>query len=80
MLTGKKIGSAKFYLWDRKKYVLIVIHERLVNVRFEGKRPIYTLKNGRTDVLIVQAIHEKKAASKLLTILMQIQNEKNTNN
>lgn len=43
-----------------------------VDVRFENKRPIYSLKSDpETDWMIVQAFNKKKAVAKLLTMLRQ---------
>ncbi len=72
-MTAKTIGRNQFYLWDRDKHTLEVIDAGLISVEFVNKRPQYKFKEGDRNVMIVQALNEKRAAAKFLTKLKQEQ-------
>jgi hypothetical protein len=74
----KIIGRAKLYLWDRDSLKLEIIEASMVDVRFVNGKPVYSLKSNDRNCIIVQAIHEKKASAKLLTIIVNEQKSRRT--
>lgn len=70
-MIAKTVGKAKFYLWDRDLSVFETIDASEITVEFVNRIPTYKLKQGNRNVIIVQALNEKKAAAKMLTKIRQ---------
>lgn len=62
-------GTNQLYLWDRDKFEIEVINPNEAELIYVNRIPTYKLKKGKRKVYIVQALNEKRAVAKFLTIL-----------
>lgn len=74
----KMYENCKLYILQKNG--IKEIQPELVKVVFENNKPVYKLKNGSTDEIIVQAYNHKFASSKMLTILRKRREENDRGN